>query len=92
MPDAASILTAAVERGLTVPELAQRYRVGEDKVRGWITRGELQAVNTADVLCGRPRYVVTHEALAAFEARRTAGKVEKPKRRKKSSVPDYYPD
>jgi hypothetical protein len=33
--------------GLTVREFALRYRVGEDKVRGWITRGEVTAINTA---------------------------------------------
>jgi transposase len=85
-------MSDTLQAGLTVPDIAKRYRVGEDKVRGWITRGELQALNTSDVLCGRPRYVVTVEALAKFEAGRRAAKVEKTKRRKKSAVPDYYPD
>ncbi len=43
---------AASEPGLTVRDVACRYRVGEDKVRGWIARGELRAINTAKVLCG----------------------------------------
>jgi transposase len=42
-------------RGLTVADVAARYRVGEDKVRLWIRRGELAAINTAATLCGKPR-------------------------------------
>jgi hypothetical protein len=44
--------------GLTVHDVARRYRVGEDKVRAWIGRGELKAVNTAAALCGKPRWVI----------------------------------
>ncbi len=58
--------------GLTVRDVARRYRVGEDKVRGWITRGDLP-VNTAASLCGKPRWVVPAEALAEFERRRAGG-------------------
>jgi hypothetical protein len=50
--------------------VARRYRVGEDKVRGWIARGELRAINTTSQLCGRPRWTIPAEALAAFEQRR----------------------
>jgi hypothetical protein len=59
--------------GLTVREVARRYRVGPDKVRGWIARGELAAVNTASALCGKPRWVITADALTRFEKRRAAG-------------------
>src|SRR5262249_18503933 len=48
--------------GLTVRDVARRYRVGEDKVRTWIARGELKAINTAAALCGRPRWIVPVEA------------------------------
>jgi transposase len=79
--------------GLTVRDLARRYRVGEDKVRSWIRRGELAAVNTATVLCGRPRWVVSPEALAAFEQRRAGGPPPKPQRRRRHrAAVDYYPD
>ena len=54
-------------RGLTVREIARRYRVGEDKVRLWIRRGELRAINTSEALCGRPRWVIPPEALVGFE-------------------------
>jgi hypothetical protein len=78
--------------GLTVRDVARRYRVSADKVRVWIARGELKAVNTA-ALCGRPRWVVPADALAAFEQRRAAAPRPKPaKRRKQISAVDYYPD
>ena len=78
--------------GLTVREVARRYRVGEDKVRRWIMRGELAAVNTASVLCGKPRWVVMRDALAAFEARRTGGTPKPAPRRRPSQMIDFYSD
>jgi transposase len=79
--------------GLTVSEFARRYRVGEDKVRSWIARGELKAVNTASVLCGRPRWVVPPEALAEFEKGRgcPAPKPQRRRRRRAHEI-DFYPD
>lgn len=79
--------------GYTVRDLAARYCIGEDKVRGWIKAGELCAINTAGVACAKPRYVVTADALHDFERRRFAGPptpTKKP-RRKKSELVDYYP-
>jgi transposase len=80
--------------GLTVRDVARRYRVGEDKVRGWIARGELRGVNTAAVLAGKPRWVVTAEALAEFEQLRRGGPPPKPlrRRRRQSDMIDYYPE
>lgn len=81
--------------GLTVRDVARRFRVGEDKVRGWIRRGELNAINTADRRCYRPRFVVTADALAAFEIGRAAAtpNVAKPQRRRKQThIIDFYPD
>lgn len=80
--------------GLTVADVARRYRVSPDKVRAWINRSELKAVNTAAVLCGKPRYVILPEALAEFEQARRAGPVPKPQRRqrKRDRGIDYYPD
>ncbi len=82
------------KRGITVADIAARYRVGEDKVRGWIRRGELAAINTGTVLCGRPRYVVTPEALAKFEARRSAAPPPKPRRPQRTppGYINYLPD
>jgi hypothetical protein len=79
--------------GLTVREVARRYRVGEDKVRAWIRVGHLAALNTATALCGKPRWVVLPDALAAFEQGRSAGRAPVPaRRRKRTTAVDYYPD
>jgi excisionase family DNA binding protein len=79
--------------GLTVSDVARRLRVGEDKVRGWINRGELAAINTATALCGRPRWVVSPESLAEFERRRAGGPPPaKPARKRRSAgLVDYFP-
>jgi Helix-turn-helix domain len=78
---------------LTVADVARRYRVSPDKVRAWIRSGELACVNTAAVLCARPRYVVLPEALIAFERRRAGGPPPKPtRRRKRGEMVDYFPD
>jgi transposase len=86
-------MLADTAAGLTVRDVARRYRVGEDKVRAWIGRGELAAVNTAAVLCGRPRWVILPDALVAFERRRAGGPPPKPARRKRRVTEiDYFPD
>jgi excisionase family DNA binding protein len=79
--------------GLTTRDVARRLRVGEDKVRTWVRRGELAAVNVASSLCGRPQLRITPEALAAFEQSRAAGAPPKPtRRRRRPAAVDYYPD
>jgi transposase len=81
--------------GLTVSELARRYRVGEDRVRGWIRRGEMSAINTADAQCGKPRYVVLPEALELFERGRQAATPDKPaprRKRRPAGLIDFFPD
>jgi hypothetical protein len=80
--------------GLTVRDLARRYRVSEDRVRGWIVRGELRAINRRDTRCGRPSWVIPPEALSDFERGRQAATPDapKPKRRKKAILTDFYPD
>jgi hypothetical protein len=84
---------SALARGYTVRDVAKRYRVSPDKVRAWIVRGELTAINTAAVLCSRPRFVVLPDALAVFERCRAGGPPAKPPRRKKRTTPvDYFPD
>jgi transposase len=91
MPDATT--ATAPPRGLTVSEVARRYRVGEDRVRGWIKRGEMAAINTADARRGRPRYVVTPEALERFESGRSAAAPPKvPMRKRRTVQVDFYPD
>src|SRR5262249_42348476 len=76
----------------TVRDLARRPRISEDQIRAWSMRGELKAINTATVLCGGPRWIVTPEALAAFEKARTGGPPQKPpRRRRKVEEVDFYP-
>jgi hypothetical protein len=82
-------------RGYTVADLAKRYRVSPDKVRVWIARGELLAINTASILCGRPRYLVLPESLARFERGRAAAAPPNPPRRRRhvqTGYIDYFPD
>ena len=83
----------APARGFTTKDVALRFRVGEDKVRAWIARGVLRAINTADASCGKPRYVVTAEALAEFEKARTVSPPPKAQRKKprKADAIDFYP-
>jgi excisionase family DNA binding protein len=88
-----SSAAASTAAGLTVAEVARRYRVSRDKIRLWISKGELAVVNTAGVGCGKPRWVVSPDALAAFEKRRQGGPVPtRPQRRKRTCAVDYYPD
>jgi transposase len=83
----------AAAGGLTVSEVAWRYRVSPDKVRHWVNSGELRAINTAGVLCGKPRWVIPPDALSEFEKRRAGGPAPKaPRRRRRSEMVDYYPD
>jgi hypothetical protein len=74
-------------------DLCRRWRVGLEKVMGWIRRGELRALDLSSSRSGRPRFVVTPEALAEFEARRATTPTPKTVRRKKrTSGVDFYPD
>ena len=78
--------------GLTVADVAKRYRVSPDKVRLWIAHGELAAVNTATALSGKPRWVVVADALVAFERRRAGGSPPKPQRRRRQRAEiDFFP-
>jgi hypothetical protein len=86
-------MTAMPQRGMTPNEVALRYRVSPDKVREWIRRGALRAINVADVKCGKPRFVVPPEAIAEFERVRAAAEPPKPaRRRRQPAVVDYFPD
>jgi transposase len=89
----AALMAFETAAGLTVADVARRYRVSEDRVRGWIRRGELRAINRRDTRCARPSWVIPPEALADFERGRAATPNQpKPKRRKPTNEVDYYPD
>jgi excisionase family DNA binding protein len=92
--DNALSLTDIGDRGMTPNEVARLLRVSPDRIRNWILSGELGAINTARPRCGRPRYVILAEHMAAFvRARRVVAPPPKPARRKKPTGPiDFYPD
>jgi hypothetical protein len=76
-----------------VRDFARRYRIGEDKVRAMIRSGELAAINTSTALCQKPRFVITPEAMAVFEQRRSTIPPTKPqRRRRRTETIDFYPD
>jgi hypothetical protein len=83
------------DRSVTPREFARRYRVGVERVRGWILRGELRAINTADHLSGKPRWVIPPEAIQEWEQRRQGGtpaEVTPRRRRRVAAMVDFYPD
>jgi len=86
-------IAKALDAGMTVPELSRLLRVSCDKIRLWIVRGELRALNTAGARTARPRYIVLPAHLAEFERSRSAA--PPPKRARKRKRPpqvDYFPD
>jgi len=81
--------------GLTIREFARRHRMGPDRVRGMVQRGELGAVNTAARRCGKPRCIILPEHVAAWVAAHqatTATPKPAPRRRRQAGLTDYYPD
>jgi hypothetical protein len=78
--------------GFSVADLCRRWKVGPDKIHGWIRRGELLAVNVATNLCGRPRWRITPESVESFERRRSSAPPPKPQwRRRRQEAIDYFP-
>jgi hypothetical protein len=78
--------------GYTVADLCRRWKVGADKIRGFLRRGELVGVNVATNLSGRPQWRITRESVEQFEKRRTSAPPPKPPRRKRQPhFVDYYP-
>lgn len=58
----------------TVPEYAARLHISPHQVRGYIERGELEAIDTSErgPRGQRPRWKITAEAVERFEARRSS--------------------
>jgi transposase len=67
--------------------LAKQIGVDASKVRNWIERGELLAVNTATVVGGRPRWRIRPEDLAEFVRKRQSSAAPLPNR-KRRQTPD----
>jgi hypothetical protein len=85
--------TGTSNAGLTVREIAKRYRISQAKVRLFIAKGELRAVNVATSLAGKPRWVVTRDSLVSFERLRAGGSPPSPpRRRRRQTLVDFFPD
>jgi excisionase family DNA binding protein len=96
MPDQLSAeLSSTLPRGYTPNELARLLRVSPDQVRAWVKAGELGAIDTARVRCGRPRYVILPHHLAEFTKRRSAAQSKTtptPRRKRRPGFVDFFPD
>ncbi len=59
-------------QGMSPQQVAKRLRVSADKVRDWINKGELKAVNVANRDSSRPRWRISEDAIRDFENKRQA--------------------
>jgi hypothetical protein len=76
--------------GFTVADLCKRWRVGPDKIRAFLRRGELAAVNLATCLSAKPQWRITPESVAQFEQKRSSAPTPKaPRRRRPSATRDF---
>src|SRR5438552_2960320 len=82
----------ATGQGFSVADLCRRWKIGPDKIRGFLRRGELTGINVATNLSGRPQWRITVESIALFERRRTSAPPPKrpPKRRRPAYAIDFY--
>lgn len=80
-------------QGYSVADLCVRWRIGADKVRAFLRKGELIAVNVAGSLASKPQWRITPESVELFERRRSSAPVPKvPRRRRRRCEIDFYPD
>ncbi len=89
-PDTAD--QAEPARGFTVADLCRRWKVGADKIHGFLRKGELVGVNLATNTSGRPQWRIPPEAVREFERRRTSAPTPKPARRRRRAAQavDYF--
>jgi excisionase family DNA binding protein len=72
---------------LTPPEIAKLLRVSNEKVYGWIRRGDLRAVNVGNKT--RPRFRIAREHLDSFLESRTVP--PPPPRQRRQKQPPLRP-
>lgn len=70
----------------TIAQLCERWNCSHSSVLALINRGELQAIDISTNPATRSRYVVSAEALEAFETKRTTRPPE-PGRKRRVSAP-----
>jgi transposase len=68
---------------LTPPAIARLLGVTPETVIAWIRAGELNGINIATSLAGRPRYKIAQESLDQFLQKRMTVPPTKPARREK---------
>lgn len=86
---------AGIERtNKSVPQLAREWGVSTNKILAFVKSGELRAVNLARTTAGRPRYAISLDAIAAFEAARqvvpTTSNPPRRTRRQAASVKTFF--
>jgi hypothetical protein len=77
----------------TIAGLSARFGVTEHTVLGWIRTGELKAINVGRrARAKKPRWRITDDALAAFEALRTPSPPSptSPRRKRPTDVIEFY--
>lgn len=80
-------------QGYSVADLCLRWKVGPDKVRAFLRKGELVGINVATNLSAKPQWRVTRESVELFERRRSTTPPPKPARRhRRRQEIDFYPD
>src|SRR5262249_52665197 len=79
--------------GYSIADLWHRWKVGPDKIRGFLRRGEMLGINVAANLSGKPQWRITAESVERFEQRRSSLPLPVPTRARRRSVEriDYYP-
>jgi hypothetical protein len=86
-------LRARPEAGFSIADLCRRWKVGAEKVHGFLRRGELVGVNLASHLSAKPMWRITAESVREFEQRRSSQPLPKPqRRRRKCPAIDYFAD
>src|SRR5262249_45898649 len=73
-----------IPAGYSGAALCRRWKVGPDKVRAFLRRGELVGVNVAANLSGKPQWRVSPEEVERFERRRSSAPPPKPPRRRRT--------
>jgi hypothetical protein len=80
-------------QGYSVADLCRRWKVGADKIHGFLRRGELVGINVATNLSSRPQWRITAESVERFEQRRSSTPPPKPRRQRRPAEQiDYFPD
>ncbi len=80
-------MIATARKKATVPQYAEECSVTQHSVLGWISSGELAAINVARKPGGRPSWRISREAIEAFERARSATPRPTPSRTRRPKPP-----